>query len=289
MIGWILAVVALYALVCAGLFAIQRNLQYFPDKRIPIPAEVGLPAYRTVSVQTADGLVLSGLYAEAARPDLPTVLHFHGNAGNAGDRAEIATALHGAGYGVLLAGYRGYGGNPGRPTEQGLTTDARAWADWLVQRGISGRKLVLYGESLGTGVAVRLATERKAAGLILEAPFTSITDVAARAYPVLPVRLLLLDRFDSLSRIADIQAPLLVIHGEKDRVVPVDLGRRLFAAAPAPKTPVWLPRAGHNDLLLHGLAEHMLDWLARLDRRDGAGPVTIDQAPRRGGTALVPT
>lgn len=286
MLGWLLAAVGLYVALCAVMFVAQRNLQYFPNKVVPIPAEVGLPEFRTVTVQTADSLLLSGLHAAPTDGSKPTILYFHGNGGHVGDRSAIAGALHRAGYGVLLAGYRGYGGNPGSPTEQGLMTDGRAWADWLVERGVSGRKLVFYGESLGTGVAVQMAAERNAAGLVLQSPYTSITDVAAAAYPFLPVRLLLLDRFDSLGRIPEIRAPLLVVHGERDSVVPVALGRRLFAAAPEPKTGVWPPQADHMDLLVHGLADTVIDWLDRLDRPRAAGPVTIDQAVAR-GTALV--
>lgn len=287
MLGWVVAALSLYLALCAVVFAFQRSLQYFPDRSIPIPAEVGLPAFRTVTVETPDGLLLSGLYAPPRTEDRPTVAHFHGNAGHVGYRAEIARTLHGAGYGVLLAGYRGYGGNPGKPTERGLHTDGAAWLDWLVARGISGRRLVVYGESMGTGIAVRLATERKAAALVLEAPFTSITDVAAKAYPFLPVRLLLLDRFDSLSRIADVQAPLLIIHGERDRIVPVALGRQLFKAAPEPKKAVWLPRAGHNDLILHGLGEAVVEYLDRIGQSGTAEPVIIEQQVRR-GTAIIP-
>lgn len=286
--GWLIGVLLAYGAICGLLYAFQRSLVYMPDRRVAVPADAGLSDFRVVTVTTADGLGIDGWFAPPRDPALPTIVLFHGNAGHAGYRADKARAFQQSGHGVFLAGYRGYGGNPGTPTEQGLHADARAALDWLVGQGISGQRLVLYGESLGTGVATTMATERKAAALVLEAPFTSLADAAASHYPVFPVRALLKDRFDSLSRIGNVNAPLLVVHGEKDRVVPTRLGKALFARAPEPKTAVWLPGAGHNDLMAHGLAEQVLHFLARLNRPPGAAPPTLDhQGPRR-GTALIP-
>jgi len=273
-----------YLTLIAALFVFQRALMYFPTRGAIVPAEYGLTDFRTVTVRTRDGLLIDGWYKPALYPDKPTVALFHGNAGHIGHRADKALDLAAAGYGVFLVGYRGYGGNEGQPTEPGLYADARAALDWLVEQGVSGRRLVLYGESLGTGVAVRMAGERRVGGVVLEAPYTAIVDVAAALYPWVPVRRLMHDRFDSLSRIADIQAPLLVIHGERDRVVPVTYGKRLFAAAKEPKTAIWLPDAGHNDLREHGLMAHVVDWLSDPTRRPA---ITLDQ-PKTPGTALVP-
>ena len=164
---------------------------------------------------------------------------------------------------MLLAEYRGYGGNPGTPSEEGFYADGRAALDFLAAREVPAARIVLYGESLGTGVAVQLALERRVGAVVLEAPFTSAVDVGADIYPFLPVRLLARDRFDSIAKIAAIGAPLLVLHGEADKVVPVRFGRALLAAARQPKEGVFVPGAGHADLYQHGGAGIVLDFLAR--------------------------
>ena len=163
----------------------------------------------------------------------------------------------------MLASYRGYGGNPGTPSEAGLAADARAAVGWLADRGVEPDCLVLYGESLGSGVAVRLASQTPVAAVLLESPFSSVADVAQALYPIFPVRALLHDRFDSVARIADIGAPLLVMHGEADRTVPVRFGRRLFDAAAEPKEAWWVAGGGHVDLHRHGASQVVLDFLAR--------------------------
>ena len=164
---------------------------------------------------------------------------------------------------MLLAGYRGYGGNPGAPREAGLAADARSAVSWLSEQGVSPGCTVLYGESLGSGVAVRLASETPVAAVLLESPFSSIADVGQAHYPIFPLKLLLRDRFDSLSRIADIGAPLLVMHGEADRTVPIRFGRRLFDAAVEPKQAWWVPEGGHVDLHQHGASDVVLNFLTR--------------------------
>lgn len=260
---WLAAGAVAYAALVGGMYALQRQLLYFPDKATPMPAAWGVPDMAPRRVTTADGLDIVGWYRPAAESSRPTVVLFHGNAGHVGFRGFKARVFLDAGFGVLLAGYRGYGGNPGEPTEEGLYRDARAALDALAADGIHGPRLVLYGESLGTGVAVAMAGERPVGAVILEAPYTSIPDVGARHYPILPVKPLMKDRFDSLSRIGSITAPLLIVHGEGDTVVPVEFGRALFAAAPDRKTGAFLRHAGHNDLYAHGAADVVLDFLDR--------------------------
>ena len=167
----------------------------------------------------------------------------------------------GAGLGCLLLDYRGFGGNPGSPTEEGLYVDGRAGYDWLVSAGHAPERIVLYGESMGSGVATKLASEKAAAAIVLDAPFTSIVDVAAGRYPWLPVSLLVVDRFDSLSRIGDVRIPLLVLHGTDDRVVPFPLGRRLFEAANEPKRFVRFDGGSHMDLYEHGAASEVIGFV----------------------------
>ena len=254
---------AAYGLVLAATYFFQRSLMYFPDSSVPRLAVAGVDDMEEVTLSTGDGLRLLSWYKPPARPSGATVVYFHGNAGNIESRGFKARPLLDAGYGLLLVGYRGYGGNGGRPSEEGFYADGRAALDYLSARGVPTERIVIYGESLGTGVAVQMAFERRVAALVLEAPFTSAADVGAAAYPFLPVRLLLKDRFASIDKIARIEAPLLIVHGEADRVVPVRLGRALLAAAEEPKEGIFVPAAGHENLFDLGAAEVVLDFLSR--------------------------
>jgi fermentation-respiration switch protein FrsA (DUF1100 family) len=201
-----------------------------------------------------------------ARNGDPVVLYLHGNAGHIGHRAFRLEVFGRLGWGALLLEYRGYGGNPGRPSEWGLTTDARAGLAALLAMGIPPSRIVLYGESLGSGLAARLATEQAVRAVLLESPYTSITDIARSRYPLLPVRWLLLDRFDSLRVIGAARAPVLVMHGARDQIVPVAMGRAVYAAAPEPKE-LWIaPHAGHVDLVEAGAMDAAADFVARMGR-----------------------
>lgn len=253
---------ALFAwmLVTVGCYTMQRSLIYFPAASLPSPSEGGAPSMHEVRLRTADGLNLVAWYAEA-RDGKPTVIYFHGNAGSIADRVYKTYPFTYRGYGLLLVSYRGYGGNPGHPTEQGLFEDGRAAIAFMSAQGVSAERMIVLGESLGTGVAVRMASETRVGALILEAPFTSLADAGQRAFPFLPVRLLAKDRYDSLSVIGHVHSQLLVIHGEKDDIVPTEQGRKLLAAANEPKRGAFLPSAGHNDLFHHGAAKIELDFL----------------------------
>ena len=178
-----------------------------------------------------------------------TVLVFNGNAGNRSHRVPLATALRRRGFQVFLFDYRGFGGNPGTPTERGLALDARAARDLVLRRGdVDAARLAYFGESLGSAVAAELAAEHPAAALILRSPFTSMADVGTYHYWWLPVRWLIRDRYATIDLIGKVRSPLLVIVGERDRVVPAEFSHRLYDAANAPKTILSLPDADHNDL-----------------------------------------
>jgi uncharacterized protein len=262
----VLYVLAAYALFTAAIYFAQRRMMYFPATFLPTPQEAGLKTAETVDLQTSDGLKLVAWYVPATRAStLKTIIYFHGNAGNIAGRIFRIRQYLDAGFGVLLVEYRGYGGNPGNPTEQGLYKDGRAAMDWLADKGIPAEQTVLFGESLGSGVAVQLATEYRTGALVLEAPYTSTVDVAAGAYWFLPVRLMMKDRFDSLDKITRINTPLLVMHGEHDRTIPVAHGRRLLSAARDPRRGVFVDRAGHNDLPNHGSDEEVLKFLADVE------------------------
>jgi fermentation-respiration switch protein FrsA (DUF1100 family) len=254
---------AAYAALAAGCTVMQRSLMYFPDPSLPSPADAGAPGFQAVSYGTADGLDLVSWYRPAHK-GFATIVYFQGNGGNIAGRILKTRPLFDAGHGLLLVGYRGYGGNPGQPSEDGLYHDARAALGFLQGQGVPTGRLVLLGESLGSGVAVRMASETRVRAVILEAPYTSTVDVGQAAYFFLPVGLLMYDRFPSIDLIAQIQVPLLVIHGEQDRVIPTRFGRRLFQAARQPKEAHFLANAGHNDLFEHGLTNIELGFLARL-------------------------
>ncbi len=240
------------------------NLLYFPHGIVG-PDDAANAGMSAVEYHTEDGLVIGGWY-RPARNGLATLAYFHGNAGHHGDRADLVEPYFDAGYGVLLAGYRGYGGNPGQPDEDGLYADGRAAISWLSDTGVPADHLVLFGESLGTGVAVQMAIEHEIAGLILQAPFTSTVDVGQYMVPFLPVSLLVTQRFDNLSKIDRISAPLLLIHGEADGIVPVRFGRELFDAAPNPKTAHFVPEAGHNNLDEFAISDLVIAFLDSLSR-----------------------
>jgi len=251
-----------YAALLGGLFFFQRQLLYFPDKTRPGLAGLEQLGVREVVLSTEDGLSLLSWYLPG-RPGRPVILYFHGNGGHIGHRVERMLRFAREGYGVLMPEYRGYGSNPGTPTETGFNADARAALGFLGREGVAPNRLVLYGESLGSGVAVELATRRQVAGVILEAPFTSVAEVAQCHFPYVPAARLVIDRFDSLSRIGRVRAPILMLHGEHDRVVPVRFGRALFDAAPEPKEGWFVPQAGHEDLARYGGLDIVVAFIER--------------------------
>ena len=245
----------------------QRRLIYFPSASLPSPFDVGLADAEPITFRTSDGLQLGAWFiAGSGSAPRPTILVFNGNAGNRAYRAPLAASLRRHGLQLLLTDYRGYGGNPGTPTEHGLAADAQAALRYLLGRpDVDGSRIVYFGESLGAAVAVRLAVEHPPAGLILRSPFTSLADIGRHHYPLLPVGLLLRDRFASIDSAHRIHSPVLVIAGDRDRVVPIEHTRRLFAAVVAPKTFVELPGADHNDYELLAGSE-MIESIVRFVR-----------------------
>ena len=257
---------AAYAVFAAAIYFAQRRMMYFPASYLPTPQDAGLQSAQTVDLHTSDGLRLTAWYVPATRTDTPTtIVYFHGNAGNIAGRTFRIRKYLDAGYGVLLVEYRGYGGNPGKPTEQGLYMDGRSAMEWLRGQGINNQDTVLFGESLGSGVAVQIATEYQTSAVVLEAPFTSAVDVAANVYWFLPVRFLMKDHFSSLDKITGINAPLLVLHGEHDRTIPVSHGRKLLSAATDPRRGIFFEHGGHNDLPNQGSDDDVLKFLSDLE------------------------
>ena len=214
-----------------------------------------------VQIKTEDGLSLLAWWARPKLKNKPVIAFFHGNGGALGFRNFKVRPLLNEGYGVLLLAYRGYSGNLGTPTEPGLYADARSVMKFLDTKGIPERNRVLYGESLGTGLAVYLASMGHGGAVVLESPYTSIVDVAAARFPIFPVRALVKDQFDSLARIGKVRIPVFVIHGEKDNVVAAKFGKRLFAAANKPKDAAFIPAAGHIDLYQYGAATKIIRFI----------------------------
>jgi alpha-beta hydrolase superfamily lysophospholipase len=246
----LIAVVVALVLLIAAIWVFQRKLIYLPDSS-PVPAaSTVLPGAAGVRLQTSDGLELGAWLVPPAQPGPhAVVLVANGNAGNRSDRAPLAAALSQAGLAVLLFDYRGYGGNPGSPSEDGLKLDVRAAHRYLTEQlQIPPARLIYYGESLGSAVVTELAVEHPPAGLVLRSPFVDLAAAGQEHYPFLPVRLMLRDTFPVADTIARVTAPVTVVLGTEDSVVPPEQSRTVAQAGSAKL--VEIPGADHNDRVL---------------------------------------
>jgi fermentation-respiration switch protein FrsA (DUF1100 family) len=243
-----LVVLLVVAVLLVALWLGQRWLIYFPDASSPATAA----GVREVTLDTSDGLKLAAWHVPAAGSGAGyAVLVAPGNAGNRGDRLPLASKLASGGLTVLLLEYRGYGGNPGRPTEAGLARDVRAAQEYLTRvAGFAPERIVYFGESLGAAVVAELATERPPAGLALRSPFTDLASVGAAHYPWLPVRLLLRDRYPVSEHVARVRVPTVVVYGTADTIVPPDQSRAVAERAAGPTRVVAVDGADHNDAAL---------------------------------------
>lgn len=249
----------------AALWAAQDNF-VFPAPLSPLedPVTLGHPLFRLEELTTADGLRLA-FWAAAPRPGMPTVIDFHGNASGASHGAFHLAPLARRGYGLVLAEYRGYSGNPGRPSELGLVEDARAYARWVSSEwGVE--RPVLLGESIGSGVAVALAAEVPTLGVALDSPFTSLPDVVDGGRFFWAPTFLLRHRFDSLARIPAIASPVTVLHGMRDPLIPASHGRALLDAARCPVAGAFLTNLGHLTLGADTTGEAMRHLIGFIDR-----------------------
>jgi len=253
-----------YVTLAGGMFIMQRKLLYPGSGLTPQIEQAGLDSLTEVFTFPEPDLRLTHWFHPPQNEDHPVIVMFHGNAGHIGDRVPKMRPLLQAGFGLFLTGYRGYGGNPGQPSEDGLSADARTVLDWVQSQGVEAERIVLYGESLGTAVAVKMAEERDVAAVVLEAPPSSVADVAQSLYWFLPVRMLLLDHWNSRERVERIGAPLMILHGERDRVVPARFGQRLFEAAANPKELLLWPQGEHTNLLEYApVVERVLGFIRR--------------------------
>ncbi|HEY7042180.1 MAG TPA: alpha/beta fold hydrolase [Nocardioidaceae bacterium] len=263
MARFLVVVVVVASVLVATLWLLQRRLIYFPDTGTVPPAATVIPGARDVTLRPSDGLELGAWFvpADEAGHGL-TVLVANGNAGSRTDRAPLAEALADRGFGVLLFDYRGYGGNPGSPSEEALARDVRAAYDFLVSsQGIEPDRLIYFGESLGAAVVTELATEYPPRAMVLRSPFVDLAAVGQVHYPFLPVRLLLRDEFPVADRIASVETPVAVVYGSKDSVVPPRQSREVAAAAR--NAVVVEVDADHNDARLT-YGDEVIDAVQRL-------------------------
>jgi uncharacterized protein len=249
-----------YVGVVAVLYETQRSLMYFPDTAHTTPAAAGLPEATEVALTAADGVHVTA-WSVAPQGDKPVIVYFHGNGGSLRYGVPRFRELIGAGIGLVALEYRGYGGNEGSPSETGLIADGEAAYAYAAAH-YPVKQIVLWGQSLGSGVAVAVAAEKPVDRVILEAPYTSTTAVASIRYWYIPVSLLMKDQFHSDRRIGKVTAPLLILHGVQDRVVPYAMGERLFELANKPKHIVRFLDAGHEDLDANGALNAVARFLA---------------------------
>ncbi|MEX5716925.1 alpha/beta hydrolase [Geodermatophilus maliterrae] len=266
-----LVVAVVFAVLVGLLWGLQRRLVYLPGGG-PVPAAAdAIPGARDVRLTTADGLTLGAWFVPGPTHDAPAVLVANGNGGHRGLRAPLARALSSAGLAVLLFDYRGYGGNPGSPSEAGLALDVRAARSHLLEEaGVPEDRLLYFGESLGCAVVTELAVEHPPAGLLLRSPFVDLAAVGSEHYPFLPVRALLRDRYPVAEQVAEVRVPTTVVYGGGDTIVPPEQSRRVADAAAQLHRRVEVPGADHNDAVLldgEALVDAVVELAALTDGR----------------------
>ena len=230
----ILIIFFIYLLILLFLYFYQRNLLYHPNENNYSGDKI-LVNIKKVKIVTSDKIELLGWYHEKNLKDYKTLIYFHGNAGSLENRIHKLNHFKDMNINFLIIAWRGFSGNIGKPTEQGLYIDGKSAIDWLNKKGVTEKNIILYGESLGTGVATHLAQKKDFAGVILETPFTSMIDAAKIFYPYIPINLLLKDRFENYKKIKNINSPILVMHGEVDQIVPFSMGKKIYELANEPK------------------------------------------------------
>ena len=230
-----LAIIILcYLLAVVFVFFYQRNLLYHPFENNYSTDHANF-SYEEISIQTSNEINLKGWFHIKNIKEKKTLVFFHGNAGDLKNRIYKLNLIKDFDINFLIVAYRGFSGNKGMPTETGLYEDARNTLNWLMKKGIKEDQIIIYGESLGTGVSVEVAQNKKFAGIILESPFTSMVDAGKFYYPYLPVSLLLKDRYEIIKKLENINCPILIMHGKKDKIVPFQMGKKVFKNAKEPK------------------------------------------------------
>ena len=231
---FVIGIVVVYLLVLILLFIFQRNLMYLPLENNYSGDKLEVEVEK-VNIATSDNLNLLGWFHKKDLKKFKTIVYFHGNAGTLENRVHKLNHFKDMDVNFLIIAWRGFSGNKGKPSEKGLYIDANSAITWLKKLGLSEKDIILYGESLGTGVATEIAQSNNYAGLILETPFTSMIEAAKNFYPYIPVSLLLRDRYDNQNKIKKIDTPILVMHGEVDQIVPFRMGKKIYEIANQPK------------------------------------------------------
>lgn len=256
----------IYLLPLLMLFIMQRDFIYITRTPLaPLSAFAAIDDLQEVTTQTKDGLFLTGWFVPPAEEGRPVIVFFHGNASN------LSTSMSGAlpyirqGYGFLVAEYRGYSGNEGKPSEENLYRDARSWIGYLKEKDYREQDMILFGESLGSGVAVQMAVEYSdIRALVLISPYTRLVDVAKKHYPLYPVHHLMREKYDNIGKVRNLSQPVFIIHGGRDHIVPVEMAQKLYESLPGQKSIKIIPQSGHNDLFLHQADRHILSFLQSL-------------------------
>tara|TARA_B100000579_G_scaffold434103_1_gene454246 strand:- start:465 stop:1301 length:837 start_codon:yes stop_codon:yes gene_type:complete len=226
--------VVIYIFILISTYVFQRNLLYHPTENNYFGDKLLAPIEK-VKIKTNDNIELLSWYHNKSISEYKTILFLHGNAGSLENRIHKINHFKDMNVNFLIVAWRGFSGNKGQPTEIGLYEDARSSIKWLKQKGIAEENIIIYGESLGTGVAIEVAQNKNFAGIILESPFTSMIDAGKNKYPFLPVAFLLKDKYESKKKIKNIKIPILVMHGKVDNIVPFDMGKQMYELANQPK------------------------------------------------------
>ena len=230
----LLIFVLIYFFILISTYIFQRNLLYHPTENNYSGDQI-LVSIEKVKINTQDGIELMSWYHNKNVNNYKTILFLHGNAGSLENRIHKINHFKDININFLLVAWRGFSGNKGTPTEKGLYEDAESAVRWLKSKGVRENNIIVYGESLGTGVATEIAQNKNFAGIILESPFTSMIDAGKDKYPYLPVRLLLKDRYESNKKIKNINSPILIMHGKVDNIVPFHMGKKMYELANEPK------------------------------------------------------
>jgi len=229
-----IGIIIIYTSVLIVLFIFQRNLMYHPNENNYFGDKLEVEIEK-VKITTSDNINLLGWFHNKDLNKFKTIVYFHGNAGRLDNRIYKLNYFKNMDVNFLIIAWRGFSGNKGKPSEEGLYEDGKSTIEWLKNLGVTEKDIILYGESLGTGIATEIAQNNEFAGLILETPFTSMTEAAKNFYPYIPVGLLLKDKYKNDKKIKNINIPLLVMHGEADQIVPFWMGKKIYAIANQPK------------------------------------------------------
>ena len=227
-------IILIYLIITFALYNFQRKLLYHPVENNYFGDELTVPVDK-VKILTNDNIELLAWYHKKNIGDYKTILFLHGNAGSLENRIHKINHFNDMDVNFLIVAWRGFSGNKGKPTENGLYVDAKSALEWLANKGVNQENIIIYGESLGTGIAAEIAQNKNFAGIILESPFTSMVEAGSTKYPIFPIRLLLKDKYESNKKIKNIRSPILIMHGEADKIVPFWMGKKMYELANEPK------------------------------------------------------